>query len=151
MLREDIKKEAMKKEIGKRFKEFRQAINKTQHELADELNVNQSTIASIEIGKIFPVIPIQLFLNQSYNLNINWLLNEKGEMFLTAEDKKSKESKFPGLPLLFCHIKENDPRFERYVELIRLMRISFVEQIIFAKLEEIKAIAKDEIKSILGK
>jgi hypothetical protein len=49
-----------------------------------------------------------------------------------------------GLPLLFCHIKENDPRFERYVELIRLMRISFVEQIIFAKLEEIKAIAKDE-------
>jgi hypothetical protein len=63
---------------------------------------------------------------------------KKEEMFLPTENK----SKYADLPLHFYYIEESDPNFERYVELISMMRISFVEQIILAKMAEIKVIAK---------
>jgi hypothetical protein len=45
------------------------------------------------------------------------------------------------------HIDENDPRVEGYVEFNSLMGIPVIEQLIFAKLEQIKIIAEEEIKS----
>jgi hypothetical protein len=75
-------------------------------------------------------------------LNLNWLLTGKGEMILPAE----KDSKTSELPILFWHIDETDPRFEKYVELISLMRITFIEEIILGKLAEVKLLAEEEIK-----
>ena len=54
--KEEIKSAALRKEIGLRFKEFREAIKKSQKKLADELEVCQSTITYIETGKCFPGI-----------------------------------------------------------------------------------------------
>jgi transcriptional regulator with XRE-family HTH domain len=143
MSKEDIKNAALKKEIGMRFKEFRQAIKKKQDELADELNVCHTTLANIESGKFYPKLKFQHHLYRQYHLNINWLLTGSGEMIISPE----KDSKYADLPLLFCHIDEDDPRFERYVELKSLMRIPVIEQIILAKLAEVKLIAEKEIKS----
>jgi DNA-binding XRE family transcriptional regulator len=56
---EDINKEALKKEIGFRFKQFRQAIKKNQYELAVELDINQTSVTNIEKGKTFPTAYIQ--------------------------------------------------------------------------------------------
>jgi transcriptional regulator with XRE-family HTH domain len=143
MSKEDIKNTALRKEIGRRFKEFREAIKKSQDELSNELKVCQTTITSFETGKCFPGITIQNYLNRQYHLNLNWLLSGSGEMIISPE----KDSKYGDLPLLFSHIDENDPRFERYVELNGLMRIPVIEQIILAKLAELKVIAEEEIKS----
>ena len=51
MLKEEI---GSRKDVGARFRQFRLAIHKTQHELAAELAVTQSTIANIESRKAFP-------------------------------------------------------------------------------------------------
>jgi transcriptional regulator with XRE-family HTH domain len=142
MSKQYIKNKALRKSIGLRFKEFREKIRKTQHELADELNISQSTYNYIETGKSFPGTPFQNYLYFQYQLNLNWLINGEGEMIMTPVGNL----KYADLPILFWHIDDNDPRFEKYVELISLMRISFIEQIILGKLEEVKAIAKEEIK-----
>jgi transcriptional regulator with XRE-family HTH domain len=143
MSKEDIRNAAFKKEIGLRFKEFRQVIKKNQYELAEELKGGQSTITNIETGKIFPGIPFQNYLHRQYHLNLHWLLTGEGEMIIFP----AGNSKYADLPLLFWHISEDEPRFERYVELISLMRIPFIEEIILGKLAELKVIAKEEINS----
>ncbi|UCH92699.1 MAG: helix-turn-helix transcriptional regulator [Candidatus Aminicenantes bacterium] len=136
----------LKKEIGRRFKEFRKAIGKKQVELAKELHVYQSTITNIEVGKTFPRAHYLYHWQNQYNLNINWIVTGTGDMFSPVQEKKLI---FPYLSLLYCHIRERDPKYEQYVELMSLMVIPFVEQIILAKLEEIKLIAKEEIDSFL--
>ena len=138
-----IKSVALRKDIGLRFKEFREAIKKSRQKLADELKVCQTTITYIETGKCFPGIPFQNYLYGQYHLNLNWLLTGKGEMIISP----GKDSKHVDLTQLFSHIDEDDPRFERYVELKSLLRIPVIEQVIFAKLEEVKLIAAEEIKS----
>jgi transcriptional regulator with XRE-family HTH domain len=135
-----IDKISIKIEIGRRFKRFREAIGKTQAQLARELNVYQSTITNIEVGKTFPGIRYLDYLQKNYRLNISWIISSKGEMF-------GREETFPpAVSLLDCHIPVIDPRYKRYVELIYLMQVPVIEQVILAKLTEIKVIAKDELE-----
>ena len=143
MSKEAVRNQGLKKEVGLRFKEFRNSIKKSQTKLADEFLLTQTTIASIETGKSFPVIPFQNYLYSQYSLNLNWLLTGCGEMILSGE----KDSKNADLPVLFWHIAENEPRFEKYIELISLMHMPCIEQIILGKLAEIKIIAEKSIKS----
>lgn len=117
-----------KESIGSRFRRFRESIGKAQHELGAELNISQSTVANIERGKAFPNITYLNYFYKTYQLNINWLLTNEGEMF-----HKSKITD------------------ERYLELIDLMQVPPVEQLIFSKLVELKALLKNEIKTFYDK
>jgi transcriptional regulator with XRE-family HTH domain len=130
MKKKDIRDEFIRKEIGLRIKEFRKSIKKYQYELAEELKSSQSTFTSIETGKIYPCSPFLNYLHLQYNLNLNWLLTGKGEMIISPEVNS------------FRNIIDD----ERYVELISLMRIPAIEEIILARLAEVKVIAKEEIK-----
>jgi DNA-binding XRE family transcriptional regulator len=145
MSKQDLKNTKLRKEICLRFKKFRESIKKSQAELANELNVCRNTMTRIETGKAVPGIPIQNYLNRQYQLNINWLLTGKGKMIIPPKDA----SKTGDSPILFSYIDENDPRFEKYVELIGLMHNPDIEQIIFGKLERLKVIDKEEINEWL--
>lgn len=70
-----LKEASLKKEIGLRFKQFREFIKKSQAELAEELQVKQVIISDIETGKRFPGFPEQHYLYNRYHLDINWLIN----------------------------------------------------------------------------
>jgi transcriptional regulator with XRE-family HTH domain len=130
----------IRKEIGKRFKQFREALNKTQAQMADELGIYQSTITNIEVGKTFPGIKYIHYFHKEYNLNDNWLLNNSGELFISEEEKKA-------LPpsRINCHVLRDNPTYAQYVEMMELMKIPVIEQVILAKLAEMKVIAKEEI------
>jgi transcriptional regulator with XRE-family HTH domain len=119
---------SIKKQIGQRFKKFREAIDKTQVQLAGEFKVYQSTITNIEIGKTFPGIKYLYQLGKSYRLNADWIVNDRGEMFDDAP------------PISMA-------RIQKYSNLLNLMQIPVVEQLILARLEEVKVIAREEIKS----
>jgi transcriptional regulator with XRE-family HTH domain len=146
MTKQDLKEAAMKKEIGLRFKQFRQFINKSQAKLAKELQVRQVIISEIETGKTFPGLNLQYYLNGQYNLNLNWLVRGSGEMIVSP----AKKFKYADLHQLLSQIDKNDPMYEKVVELLNLLRIPVIKTIIFAKLEEIKVIAKKEIKAFFG-
>jgi transcriptional regulator with XRE-family HTH domain len=137
---------SMKREIGGRFKRFREAINKTQTQMAKELGVYQSTITNIEVGKTFPSLKYLYHYHHSYGLNINWLLSNVGELFVTLEERTSTAAS-----LLECHVQKNDPRHYQYREMIHLMQVPEVEQIILAKMVELKVLAKEEINTFLKK
>jgi transcriptional regulator with XRE-family HTH domain len=130
----------IKKEIGRRLRELREAIGKTQTQLARELQVYQSTITNMEIGKTFPSIKYLHYFHHTYGLNTNWLLTGQGEMFVAEEVHTSSAAS-----LLECHVPRKDARHEKYVELIDLMQVPEVEQIILAKLVELKLFAREEI------
>jgi DNA-binding XRE family transcriptional regulator len=118
---------SIKEQIGQRFRKFRETIDKTQVQLAGEFNVYQSTITNIEVGKTFPNIKYLHQLGNSYRLNADWIVNGRGEMF------------------------DNSPPFptalvEKYSNLLNLVQVPVVEQLIMARLEEVKVIAREEIK-----
>ena len=124
---EDKGEVSIKKEIGLRFKQFREALGKTQVELARELEIYQSTITNIEVGKTFPGHKYMRYLGETYRLNADWLVNRRGEMYQNTV-------LLPGAVL------------ERYSELLGLMQVPVVEQLILARLQEVKAIASEDIK-----
>ncbi len=136
----------IKKEIGKRFKRFREAIDKTQTQLAMELNVYQSTITNIEVGKTFPSIKYLHYFYLTYGLNTNWLLSNRGDIFVEPEERTALSAS-----LLQCHVPKNDPRYQKYAELLDLMQVPEIEQIILAKLVEMKVLAKEEINEFREK
>jgi transcriptional regulator with XRE-family HTH domain len=143
MTKQDLKEAAMKKEIGLRFKQFREFINKSQAKLAKELQVRQVIISEIETGMTFPGLNFQHYLYIQYNLNLNWLIRGSGEMIVSP----AKKFKNADLHQLLSQIDENDPMYEKVVELLNLLRIPVIKTIIFAKLAELKVIAKKEIES----
>jgi transcriptional regulator with XRE-family HTH domain len=133
-----------KKEIGGRFNEFRKLIGKTQTQLANELNVGQSTIAIIESGTTFPSTKYLIYLHHHYHLNPTWLIFGTGLEFVK---KKEMEQKSWMKSMLPCHIGNKSPMYKKYLELMDLMRIPLIEQVIMGKLTELKLVAKEEIES----
>jgi len=133
----------IKKEIGQRFKRFRRAIGKTQMQLARELNVYQSTITNIEVGKTFPGLKYLHYFHNKYRLNTNWLLSNRGDMFESEEERTSTAAS-----LLGCHVHKKDAMYKKYSELIDLMKVPVIEQVILAKLVELKVLAKEEINKL---
>jgi len=60
--------------------------------------------------------------------------------------KEETQAKTGAVSTLNCHIPTNDPRFKRYEELVDSMQVPVIEQLVLARLEELKFIARDEIK-----
>lgn len=136
----------LKEDVGVRFKSFRLDQKKAQHVLASELKVHQSTITNIEHGTTFPKISYLYYFYETYGLNINWLITGDGEMYL--RDKALEEE---NLPLMLPHVSYEDSTYSQYLELTRLMQVGSIEQVMLAKLTELKMMFKEEIQEFFRK
>lgn len=81
--------------LPKRFKQFRQYLNKTQAELGETLEVRQTTIGSIENGTN------DLTMKMAYQLvdlgcNPVWLMLGEGPMIKTTEPGATVETRRRG-------------------------------------------------------
>ena len=132
--------EELKKAMGIRFKAFRETIGKSQEQFGEELCVNQGHLRNYEVGRYFPRIQHLQYLVEQYRLNSNWLVSGIGEMFLTEKTQSLY------IPLPTLSTESDYPRFEKYLELNRMMKIPVIEQIMLGKLAEVKCIAKKEIE-----
>ncbi len=119
----------LKEEIGLRFKKIREKINKSQKELALELNVHQSSISQIESGIILPSFATVHYLADRYQISSNWLINGIGVITIQEDD-------------LFSLIRKGEDIDQRYINLLKLMRDPEVEGIIFSKVVEIEFFLK---------
>ena len=72
-------------QIGKRIKNVRKLLNKSQEELAKELNVTKQAISNIENSKSAPSISLLSKLLIDYDININYILSGLGDVFVTKE------------------------------------------------------------------
>ena len=70
-----------------RFTEIRKHFFKNQSEMAECLNITRQAISSIEQGKSKPSYDLLYILLNKYNINLNYLLDNKGNMLLSDNDK----------------------------------------------------------------
>lgn len=70
-----------------RFAEIRKHFFKNQSEMAECLNITRQAISSIEQGKSKPSYDLLYILLNKYNINLNYLLDNKGNMLLSDNDK----------------------------------------------------------------
>jgi len=133
----------MKENVGSRFCRFRRSISKTQSQLAEELGIYQSTIASFEMGKTFPNFKYLYHFHKKHGLNINWLLTGDGNMFMNKYKIEAS-----ALPLGEKVHRYNPNNAKKHAELLTLMEIPVVEEVIMAKLLELKILLKDEVEML---
>lgn len=67
--------------ISKRFRQFRKHLGYTQTSYGKLFNLSQDAISAIETGKNKPTIEVLTILHDTFNLNVEWMLLGKGEMF----------------------------------------------------------------------
>ena len=66
-------------------KNVRKLLNKSQEELAKELNITKQAISNIENSKSSPGINLLSKLLVDYDININYIIAGLGDIFVTKE------------------------------------------------------------------
>lgn len=70
--------------IGTRFKKLREHLELSQEKFSRQFNITQQTYSLIEKGKRLPNIKTVMILSDNFNVNLNWLISGKGNMFREA-------------------------------------------------------------------
>lgn len=65
-----------------RIKKLRKALDLTQQEFADRLNVGRNNIAGYETGRRSPSDAVVTLICREFNVNEEWLRTGEGDMFL---------------------------------------------------------------------
>lgn len=73
--------------IGKRLKEIKSALKITSKELAENLGIPVRTIGSYERDEAQPGPKFFHAIHEKYNVDINWFLTGKGNMFISERTK----------------------------------------------------------------
>ncbi|MCI8489027.1 MAG: helix-turn-helix transcriptional regulator [Lachnospiraceae bacterium] len=68
--------------MNERIKQLRKTLGMTQQEFAEKIGVKRNTIAQYEIGRNEPIESVINLICKQYNINIDWLKNGSGEMFV---------------------------------------------------------------------
>ncbi len=73
--------------VGKRMRQARKSLDKTQIELAKELGISRPLLSIIEIDKQRPNSDIIAAMQEKYGISASWLLTGEGEMRRTVSDE----------------------------------------------------------------
>jgi len=133
MRTEDFSKDALKAAIGQRFKQLREHLHISQKQLAEELNILQSTVSQLESGLVYPGFTSLAYLVTHKKLNPAWLITGEEEMLLHQDQ-------------VVARLKRKRAYSDRYLELLEMMEDPELEQIIFAKMLELKRFSPVEGK-----
>lgn len=95
-----------------RFTEIRKHFFKNQSEMAECLNITRQAISSIEQGKSKPSYDLLYILLNKYNINLNYLLDNKGNMLLSDADTSSTSQQLQEL-------QEENKKLQAQVELLK--------------------------------
>lgn len=75
--------------MNNRFKVLRKALKLKQDEIAKILNKSTRMIQYYEQGKFDIETDLLVKLHELYDVNLNWLINGNGSMFLSDNEKKA--------------------------------------------------------------
>ncbi|WP_324171120.1 helix-turn-helix transcriptional regulator [Sulfurimonas sp.] len=68
--------------INSNILNIRKELRLNQTDFAKKLNSTQGQISSYEKGQVEPPLKIIINMNKIFNVNINWLITGKGEIFI---------------------------------------------------------------------
>lgn len=78
-----------------RIKKIRKELDLTQQEFAERIGIKRNTIATYESGRNEPIDAVISLICREFNVNIDWLKNGTGEMFIEMS-KDEQIAKFVG-------------------------------------------------------
>lgn len=64
--------------IGERIKHIRKLHNMTQIKFAELLGISQASLSEVESGKSKPMFDTLISIGLTYNVDMNWLMNNTG-------------------------------------------------------------------------
>ncbi len=84
-------KQELKKEIGTKMRKFRKSLGLTQAEIVAHFDIGRANYSRIEKGEVFPNAAILFTLKTKFNVSLDWLIGNDGDMFPedAADNKKS--------------------------------------------------------------
>jgi transcriptional regulator with XRE-family HTH domain len=106
----------METTVNERLKLLRNQMNLTIDELASKCNVNKTTIWRIENSHGDAMPKTLKLIASALNVNKDWLINGKGQMFL---DKPKEESVNPYRDALVTQLNEQNVFLQKEIEWLR--------------------------------
>jgi transcriptional regulator with XRE-family HTH domain len=98
--------------ISERLKKLRECLKLTQGALADQINIKRSTYAGYESGISSPQADLLEKLVMLFDVDSNWLLSGKGDMFvgnpsnkMESDERTAREEKIETLENQGARIK----------------------------------------------
>jgi SOS-response transcriptional repressor LexA len=98
------------REIGQRIKKVRKELGLTQEEMAKKLGISRDSIVKYERGDNIPSQKFLKLLKYELEVNPEWILRGKGEMFLkkpTTENPKMNVKFIPIIGYISAGLPEN--------------------------------------------
>jgi transcriptional regulator with XRE-family HTH domain len=89
MNKQYVQIEPMPVEIGNRIKVYRDTIGLNQKDFAEKIGMSASYVSEIESGKHGIGFSFLIRLASAVNINLNWLLTGKGNIFVKDSGKKN--------------------------------------------------------------
>lgn len=78
-------------EYGEKLKQIRQSLMLTQDEFAGALEIKSRAYAAYERNENKPPLSMLEMLCNDYDVNLNWLISSKGDMFNRKQPANLKE------------------------------------------------------------
>ncbi len=73
------------------MRKIRKALGYTQNKIVSFFDIGRANYSRIEKGEIFPGAAILNTLRSEFNVSLDWLLTNKGDMFLQSAESANKE------------------------------------------------------------
>jgi transcriptional regulator with XRE-family HTH domain len=122
-----------KKEIGDRFRIFRQLVLKTKREFANESSLPEDYIAQIEWGDVLPgILSIEYFCKE-YGLNLTWLVTGEDRIFSRMGPRTPRHAYQIDRVMDY-----KDPEFKECITVVSQMRIPEVKEDLIAIMKQIR-------------
>lgn len=90
-------KQKLRKEIGMKMRKIRKALGFTQVQMVSFFDIGRANYSRIEKGEIFPTPTTLNTLCREFNVSLDWLIANEGEMFiLENQEQDGKKTRAPG-------------------------------------------------------
>jgi transcriptional regulator with XRE-family HTH domain len=84
-------KEQLRQEIGMRMRKFRKTLGYTQEQMVSYFDIGRANYSRIEKGEIFPGAAILNTLKIEFDVSLDWLIANEGQMFHHHREGKKRE------------------------------------------------------------
>ena len=81
--------------MKERLKIIRKALSMSQVDFAKTLNITAPYVSMLEKGKYKLSLEKLIILSNTYEVNLNWIINGKGPMFMDAREDQNNSNNVP--------------------------------------------------------
>lgn len=98
--------------MNERIKEIRKKEGLSQQKFADKLGIARGNIAAYEVGKNAPSDAVISLICSKFNVNKDWLLTGKGDMYDVPEDEVAA--------VVSDLLEEDNPFYDLIIDIIKV-------------------------------